>query len=214
MHEPNAAHEHTDRQLIRALVYVALLWSVQTATAQTPLKCLVEAARTQIGVTVGYDPAYRRLDYPAGDVPATTGVCTDVVIRAYRALGTDLQVLVHEDMRTAFGQYPKNWGLRAPDRHIDHRRVPNLARYFTRHGEAIDLDADAIFLAGDLVTWRLPSGVPHIGIVSDQRNLWGTPLVIHNIGAGTREEDRLHSFEMTGHYRFTPKTLPPECAQP
>ncbi len=201
----------TNRWLVRALLFGALLWAMQPVSARIPLTCLVEAARDQVGLTLSYDPAYRALAYPAGDVPLSTGVCTDVLIRAYRSLGVDLQVLVHEDMRAAFAQYPKHWGLRTSDRNIDHRRVPNLARYFTRQGVSLPLVDDAEYLAGDIVSWRLSSGVPHIGIVSDQQNADGIPLVIHNIGAGTREEDRLHSYEITGHFRFRPERLPAYC---
>jgi uncharacterized protein YijF (DUF1287 family) len=192
------------------------LWIALTlALAATPaaaLQCLVDASRTQIGVTLHYDPSYARLPYPGGDVPIERGVCTDVVIRAYRAIGVDLQQLVHEDMRAHFSKYPNHWGLRSTDRNIDHRRVPNLARYFARHGEALGTaSTDADFLPGDLVTWRLPSGVPHIGIVSDRTSAGGTPLIVHNIGAGAREEDVLRAFEVTGHYRFQPSPLPELC---
>lgn len=163
---------------------------------------LVDAALAQIGVTTGYDPRYRRLAYPDGDVDRATGVCSDVVIRAYRELGLDLQVAVHEDMRRAWGEYPKLWDARKPDRSIDHRRVPNLQTYFRRHGQVVATSIDpADYAPGDLVTWTLPSGVPHIGIVSrsrrDQR-----PLMIHNIGAGVQEEDVLFAYAISGHYRL------------
>lgn len=190
-----------------------ILLSLALATTPAPaLQCLVDASRTQIGVTLSYDPSYVRLDYPGGDVPLDRGVCTDVVIRAYRAIGVDLQQAVHEDMRAHFASYPRNWGLSTTDRNIDHRRVPNLQRFFTRHGESLATDAaDSEFLPGDLVSWRLPSGVPHIGIVSDRSSPGGTPLVVHNIGAGAREEDVLHEFEITGHYRYRPQGLAPAC---
>ena len=175
---------------------------MQAADAQA---CLADSAREQVGVTVLYDPAYVRLDYPGGDVPPERGVCTDVLVRAYRRHGIDLQQRVHEDMRAHFTAYPPLWGLSRPDRNIDHRRVPNLARYFTRHGESLGTNsADADFVSGDLVTWRLDSGVPHIGIVSDRRNIEGRPLIVHNIGAGTREEDVLREWTITGHYRYRP----------
>ncbi len=170
---------------------------------------LIAAAKTQIGVTVSYDPSYQRLAYPNGDVPIERGVCTDVVIRAYRKLGLDLQQLVHEDMRQHFSSYPKNWGLKKPDRNIDHRRVPNLQVYFTRFGKSLgkrgisELAED--YLPGDIVTWRLPSGVPHIGIVTDEKSWWtGRPKVIHNIGSGTAIDDMLFTFLITGHYRYQP----------
>ncbi len=167
---------------------------------------IVDSAREQIGVTVSYDPAYTSLKYPGGDVPGERGVCTDVVVRALReALGADLQQLVHEDMKASFGKYPKNWGLKRPDRNIDHRRVPNLRTYLTRHHTRLKLPAvlaDARFLPGDIVTCTVPPNLPHIMIVSDRKSPEGLPLIIHNIGSGTREENRLASFPLTGHYRW------------
>ena len=184
------------------------------ATPALALQCLVDASRTQIGVTLSYDPSYVRLDYPGGDVPLERGVCTDVLVRAYRAIGVDLQKAVHEDMRAHFSSYPRNWGLTTTDRNIDHRRVPNLQRFFTRHGQSLATDGvDADYLPGDLVSWRLPSGVPHIGIVSDRKSPSGTPLIVHNIGAGAREEDVLREFTITGHYRYRPAGLAPACAE-
>lgn len=164
---------------------------------------LVSAGRQQIGVTVRYDPAYVRLEYPGGDVPMETGVCSDVIIRAYRRIGVDLQALVHQDMKLAWSVYPKKWGLAKPDPNIDHRRVPNLAVFFSRHGASLSIKpVNTRFAPGDLVTWRLPSGAPHIGIVSDRRAWDGTPLVIHNIGAGALEENVLFAHEITGRYRY------------
>lgn len=168
---------------------------------------VIDGAKRQVGVTRGYDPAYRRIPYPGGDVPRETGVCTDVIIRAYRHAGTDLQVLVHQDMRANFSKYPKNWGLRRPDPNIDHRRVPNLATFFTRRGGKLPVTRrGADYKPGDIVTWRLASGVPHIGLVSDVRAR-GTDrhLVVHNIGAGTQIEDVLFAYELTGHYRYAPE---------
>ena len=164
---------------------------------------LVVAARKQIGVTVSYDPAYTRIAYPNGDVPSARGVCTDVVIRALRTQGIDLQQRVHEDMRAHFADYPQKWGLRGPDSNIDHRRVPNLQTWFSREGWSVAVtDRAADYRAGDLVTWTLPGNLPHIGIVSDRKSLLGgTPLVVHNIGRGTREDDILFDYPITGHYR-------------
>jgi hypothetical protein len=163
---------------------------------------IVEGAERQVGVTVVYDGSYRRLAYPGGDVPPERGVCTDVVVRAYRNSGIDLQVLVHEDLRSAFAAYPRRWGMRGPDRNIDHRRVPNLATFFARHGEVLPVSHDpADYRPGDIVTWRLASGLPHIGIVS-ARVAAGRPLVIHNIGAGTVFEGVLFANPVTGHYRY------------
>ena len=166
---------------------------------------LIAAAENQIGVTTIYDGSYQRLSYPGGDVPPERGVCTDVIIRALRAAhGIDLQARVHNDMRGAFSAYPQNWGLSRHDPNIDHRRVPNLRRYFTRRGAALPAPTpDTAFRPGDLVTWTLGPGLPHIGIVSD-RLVPGTdrPLILHNVGAGTRLDDFLLSYPMTGHYRL------------
>lgn len=182
---------------------VPLLLALQVPPA-APVR-LVEAARTQIGVTVLYDPSYVKLGYPGGDVPQDRGVCTDVIVRAYRKLGTDLQVLVNQDMKRAWSAYPNTWRLKGTDRNIDHRRVPNLATFFARHGQVVrDLKAPAAFLPGDIVTWRLASGVPHIGLVSDRKGDSGAPMVIHNIGSGAQEEDVLFSYTVTGHYRYLP----------
>ena len=172
--------------------------------AQTGEK-LVASARQQIGVTVRYDPAYTTLGYPGGDGPADRGVCTDVVIRAMRGgLSMDLQKIVHEDMARHFTAYPKNWGLTKPDKNIDHRRVLNLQTLFKRQGYQLapaSAKDPAGFLPGDIVTCTVPPNLPHIMIVGDRKNPGGVPLVIHNIGNGTREEDRLLEFPLTGHYR-------------
>ncbi len=162
---------------------------------------LVQAARKQIGVTLSYDPSYRSIPYPNGDVPLETGVCTDVVIRALRLLGVDLQKLIHEDMRKNFSKYPKIWGLKKPDKNIDHRRVPNIRCWMKRQQWALPISNNPNdYKAGDIVTWDLSSGVPHIGIVSDKK-IGQRPLIIHNIGAGAQEEDCLFEFTLTGHYR-------------
>lgn len=187
---------------MRAFALMMLLLA-GTVTADPGMR-LVDAARAQIGVTVDYDGSYRALDYPGGDVPAHTGVCTDVLVRAYRKLGVDLQVAVHEDMRDDFPAYPALWGLDAPDRNIDHRRVPNLRTFLERRGAALaSTDDPGAYRPGDIVSWRLASGLPHVGIVSD-RIRDGRPLIIHNIGDGVREEDMLFALEITGHYRFHP----------
>jgi uncharacterized protein len=174
-----------------------------THTTRSPAQRLVDAARKQIGVTTRYDPAYIVLAYPNGDVSKDRGVCTDVVIRALRAQGLDLQQRVHDDMRANFKRYPQKWGLRSPDRNIDHRRVPNLQTWFARQGWSIAPPGERAndFRPGDLVTWMLPGNLPHIGIVGDRKSLFGTPLIIHNIGRGTREEDILFEYRITGHYR-------------
>ena len=165
---------------------------------------LVVAARQQVGVTVIYDGSYRVLAYPGGDVPIERGVCTDVIVRALRAArGADLQKLVHEDMSAHFRDYPHRWGLRRPDANIDHRRVPNLMTFFERAGYRQPLSDEAPdYLPGDLVAWDLGGGVTHIGIVSNRKTGSGVPLVIHNIGAGAREEDILFRYAVIGHYRL------------
>jgi uncharacterized protein YijF (DUF1287 family) len=167
-------------------------------------KELVAAAIAQTSHAVRYDGSYRPIPYPGGDVPADVGVCTDVVIRAYRAVRVDLQQRVHEDMKGAFSAYPKLWGLSRPDANIDHRRVPNLQTYFRRRGVGIAVTNDPeAYLTGDLVTWMLPGNLPHVGLVTDRRSHDGQrPLIVHNIGAGPRVEDMLFRFPITGHFRY------------
>jgi len=198
------------RLWLTALLLLANLFASGPSVAETagdPGERLVKAARAQVGVTLTYNPAYVRLSYPGGDVSPEQGVCTDVIVRAYRAaLNLDLQKLVHEDMKSSFASYPKQWGLKRPDTNIDHRRVPNLQMFFQRKGASLPVTTSpADYRPGDLVTQMLPGNLPHIAIVSDRRSSDGArPLVIHNIGAGTREEDSLFAFPVTGHYRFVP----------
>ena len=154
---------------------------------------LARAAAKQVGVTTIYDPAYVQLRYPGGDLPPERGVCADVIIRAFRNIGIDLQREVHEDMLAHFDAYPKMWGLSAPDANIDHRRVPNLMKFFTRRGKT----ATGEFQAGDIVAWRLPGGYYHIGIIAADGH-----DVVHNIGRGAQKEDILHAFPIIGHYRW------------
>lgn len=177
----------------------------QIVPAEPWAEKLVRAAESQIGVTLIYDPSYRQIDYPGGDVPRLMGVCTDVVVRAYRdGLALDLQKLVHDDMKRSFSAYPKLWGLGATDTNIDHRRVPNLRTFFKRRGAALPATAKpSDYKPGDIVSQVLSNGRPHIGIVSWRMNTAGTaPLLIHNIGLGARAEDVLFAMEITGHYRF------------
>jgi uncharacterized protein len=197
----------TRRSFLVSALGLALLPPLQRAEAQKPwTKELVRAARKQIGVTTGYDPAYVTLAYPGGDIPRETGVCTDVVIRAYRdAFNVDLQVLVHEDIKAAFASYPKTWGLTRADRNIDHRRVPNLERYLQRQG--LERDAPGTrddWQDGDLVTMRLGGRLPHIAIFSGHDPLTGTAMFIHNIGGGTREDDLNADYESPRRFRFAP----------
>ncbi len=164
---------------------------------------IVVAARAQIGTT--YDSRYRQIAYPNGDVPPDRGVCTDVVIRALRKAGYDLQRLIHEDMRRHFDVYPQKWGLRQPDRNIDHRRVPNQMCFLKRHGVTLTKDVSARTLTqwqpGDIVCWELPTGQFHIGVVSDALHENGRPLVIHNISI-CAEEDCLTAWKIIGHFRY------------
>ncbi len=170
-----------------------------------PVRQILESARKQTTITTGYTQAYYTLPYPAGDVPAETGACTDVVIRAFRTAGLDLQKEVHEDMAANFSAYPQKWGLSKTDTNIDHRRVPNLQMFFTRKGKSIPITLKGEdYSPGDVVSWGLDGkGMTHIGLVS---NYWNQSskryFIIHNIGGGTRAEDRLFEWRITGHYRY------------
>lgn len=172
--------------------------------APPQLKQLIDGAIAQAGVTIGYDPSYVRLDYPAGDLPESTGVCSDVVVRAFRKAGVDLQKDVHEDMTRAWSEYPTKWGLSGPDSNIDHRRVLNLMTYFNRQAKAVPItDNPDDYLPGDVIAWSLGGGLDHIGIVSNMLSESGQRcLIIHNIGAGTRVEDVMFAWTITGHYRY------------
>lgn len=154
--------------------------------------------------TVTYDPTYFVLKYPNGDVPADKGVCTDVVIRAYRKMGIDLQKEVHEDMAKNFSKYPKIWGLKKPDTNIDHRRVPNLAVFFSKFGKTKSIETNpALYVPGDIVTWLLPGNLTHIGIVVNKKSTDGKRfLIVHNIGGGQVVEDVLFKYTITGHYQY------------
>lgn len=193
-----------------AALFAALVAAAQTGAKDTParrevLRRLVAAAIERTMHTVRYDPAYVRIPYPGGDVPADTGVCTDEVIRAYRALGVDLQKEVHQDMLRNFSAYPRKWSSFAfrPDPNIDHRRVPNLRVFLSRHGETLRItDRAEDYAPGDLVTWDLGGNVPHIGIVVDRRGAGGRWMIVHNIGRGPRMEDVLFDWRITGHYRY------------
>jgi len=174
------------------------------AAASPQLKQFIEAAIEQSKITTGYDPAYVKLDYPNGDVPSDTGVCSDVVVRAFRKVGIDLQKELHEDMTGAWSEYPKKWGARGTDSNIDHRRVLNLNTYFTRQGKSLPIsDSRADYLPGDVVAWELSDGVEHIGIVTNLATVSDKHyLVVHNIGAGARIEDVLMAWKIIGHYRY------------
>jgi uncharacterized protein len=214
------------RQLARlvALVLVvipAISAPVQSALAQSNpspearrrefTQRLVAAAIERTHHVVRYDPAYVRIAYPGGDVPADTGVCTDEIIRSYRIVGVDLQKEVHEDMAQNFDLYPRKWRWlnSHPDSNIDHRRVPNLMVFFARKGESLALSVHAEdYAPGDIVTWDLGGGVPHVGLVVDQKSSQtGRYMIVHNIGQGPRMEDVLFNWKITGHYRYSGPAL-------
>ncbi|SRR5713101_2390367 len=201
---------------VHAALAVALALAGVASRAQTRttgpdarqefLKRLAAAAEERTHHTVRYDPAYVRIPYPGGDVPPDTGVCTDEVIRSYRAVGVDLQKEVHEDMEKNFLEYPRKWKWLSghTDTNIDHRRVPNLMVFFSRKGETLGItERSEDYLPGDIVTWDLGGNVPHIGIVTS-KELAGSErhLVLHNIGQGPKVEDVLFHWKITGHYRY------------
>lgn len=164
---------------------------------------LSDAALSIVNRNVRYDADYTQIAYPNGDVAKDRGVCTDVIIRSYRKLGIDLQKEVHEDMAANFAKYPKSWGLRSTDTNIDHRRVPNLEVFFTRKGKSLPVTTKATdYKPGDVVSWRLPSGRPHIGIVVDKKGADGRYKMVHNIGFGQALEDCLFEYTINGHYRY------------
>jgi uncharacterized protein len=186
-------------------VYLLLVGNLSAdSTCVDSVNRIIEHALWQTTVTKIYDPAYIRLDYPGGDLPIERGVCCDVIIRAFRAVGIDLQKEVHEDMERAFAQYPRNWGLEKPDASIDHRRVPNIMTFLQRLKKTLPatrLGPD--YKPGDIVSWKIPGNLDHIGMVSNVR-VDGTDRykMVHNIGAGAKLEDVLFAYEITGHYRY------------
>lgn len=202
----------TRRQAIApSLLGIWLLLLAGLTYAEVSAKALVDAAFERTRHQVTYDGRYVSIPYPGGDVPENIGVCTDVVIRSYRSLGIDLQQKVHEDMRSHFQAYPSKriWGLTRPDTNIDHRRVPNLQAFFSRHGVVLPISDNASdYQAGDLVTWMLPGNLPHIGIVTDRKSPAGTPIIVHNIGWGPKADDILFAYKITGHYRYLPLAFP------
>ena len=177
---------------------------VQRAKPKTKAERIATAAMEQVGKTTKYDPLYVKLAYPGGDTSIDRGVCTDVVVRALRKVGVDLQVLIHEDMKASFKSYPNLWGLKRPDPNIDHRRVPNIAMFLRRKGKAVPLTKDpSDYRPGDIVVWQLSGGRPHMGIVSNMRvTATKRYRVVHNIGAGAQIQDSLFVFEITGHFRY------------
>jgi uncharacterized protein YijF (DUF1287 family) len=174
------------------------------ANSSPKLKLIFDGAMDQVGKTTSYDPSYQSLEYPNGDVPIETGVCSDVIVRAFRKANIDLQKEVHEDMKSNFSLYPAKWGMSGPDTNIDHRRVPNLQTYFERKGKSVDIgETGDTYSPGDVVSWDLGGGTTHIGMVT---NIWYKAtrryLIVHNIGAGARLEDVLFAWKITGHYRY------------
>ena len=200
--------------LVVSAIHPALGDLIDDSRARIPVEKtfatrLAHAALDRTRHTVRYEPAYVSLTYPGGDVPAETGVCTDEVIRAYRALGFDLQKLVHEDMKKNFTLYPKIWGLRTTDKNIDHRRVPNLQTFFKRKGASLPIsDNSSEYLPGDLITCIVAGKLPHIALVVPSPTGSGAPWIVHNIGGGPQLEDRLFEFPLTGHYRYHPQDCP------
>ncbi len=187
------------------LITFALITVILPAFAQDKAATLVTAAIDQTYSDTRYDGRYFTIPYPGGDIPEHLGVCTDVIVRAYRKMVIDLQALVHEDMKKHFALYPKLWGLKHTDTNIDHRRVPNLQVFFKRFGKELPVTNNPDdYKPGDLVTWNLRNdggSLPHIGIVSDNKN-GQNPMIIHNIGAGPKLEDMLFDYKITGHYRY------------
>lgn len=165
---------------------------------------LSNAALSIIDASIAYTPDYISIKYPNGDVPASTGVCSDVIIRAYRKLGIDLQKEVHEDMKANFSKYPTKWGLKKTDTNIDHRRVPNLEVFFTRKGEKLTVSENANdYKVGEMVTWMIGDKLPHIGIVTNKRSTDGKrPLIVHNVGGGQVLEDCLFNYTLVGHFKY------------
>jgi uncharacterized protein YijF (DUF1287 family) len=200
--------QRTAAVLWAAILLGTVIWAQAIPDASSRalfLRRLVSAAVERTQHSVRYDGAYVRLAYPGGDVPADTGVCTDEIIRAYRAVGVDLQKEVHEDMVANFAAYPRKWrwGLSKPDSNIDHRRVPNLMVFFVRKGETLPItNRGTDYSPGDLVTYDLGGNVPHIGMVVDRKGRSGAYMIVHNIGQGPRMEDVLFSWKITGHYRY------------
>ena len=195
-------------KLLFALSVLVLMG--QSLFSQKPCQsALSDAAIALTREHVVYDPTYFSMPYPNGDVPAGKGVCTDVVIRAYRALGVDLQKEVHEDMVSHFDLYPNSWGLQRTDKNIDHRRVPNLMTFFSRKGEVVAMTQNpADYLPGDIVCWDLGGGVTHIGLVVNRKSADGTrPLIVHNIGGGQVLADCLFEFKIIGHYRYCKQAI-------
>lgn len=195
-----------NKHLLSIVLLSGFLFTTQAFPQSDFLTRLADSSAILTKVKVTYDPAYYQIPYPMGDVPHSKGVCTDVIIRAYRKMGMDLQERVHEDMAANFGLYPQNWKLSRPDKNIDHRRVPNLMTFFSRKGQKLAISQNAAdYKPGHIVCWNLGGGILHIGIVSNKKSSDGKRyLIIHNIGSGQVFEDCLFSFKIIGHYVYNP----------
>jgi len=191
-------------RIIRLFCTFLFITNILSAQQQFNPQNISKAALELIKTNVTYDGSYYSIAYPNGDVPKTIGVCTDVIIRTFRAIGLDLQKEIHEDMSENFDSYPKNWGLKKPDSNIDHRRVPNLMRYFDRKGKSLPITKnESDYYPGDIVAWDLGGGITHIGMVvnilsKDNKRY----QIVHNIGAGQVLEDCLFDYNIIGHYRL------------
>ncbi len=191
--------------LLKTIFFVTVLLHQGVCAQNSFYETLSDSTLSIIDPEIEYDPSYFSIPYPNGDVPKQTGVCTDVVIRAYRKLGIDLQKEVHEDMKSNFSHYPKNWGLKSTDRNIDHRRVPNLMTFFSRKGKSIPVSMISThFLPGDIVCWNLGGGMTHIGIVVGVKSKLDSDRyqIVHNIGGGQVLADCLFNYTIIGHYRY------------
>jgi len=192
--------------MVKILIHILVLFcTCLSVNGQTTFfYCLSDSTIELTKQKVVYDPSYFSIDYPGGDIPKEKGVCTDVIIRAYRKVGIDLQKEVHEDMKANFGEYPKNWGLSNTDKNIDHRRVPNLMKFFSRNGIVKPKSTNPKdYTPGDIVCWNLGGGITHIGLVVNRKSTDNKRyLIVHNIGGGQVLADCLFDFEIIGHYRY------------
>ncbi|NLL13792.1 MAG: DUF1287 domain-containing protein [Fibrobacter sp.] len=189
---------------IFSLLFLSYAAGSHAEKSSDSVSIIIKHAKSQTEVTRYYDPSYVKLDYPGGDVSPERGVCTDVIIRAFRAVGVDLQKEIHEDMKRNFESYPKLWGLKKPDPNIDHRRVPNIVTFLTRRAKAVEVSQEGSdYLPGDIVVWKIPGDLDHIGLVVDVR-VRNTDrfAVVHNIGRGAQVEDVLFEYKITGHFRY------------
>ena len=189
---------------MRNTLQILFFLFINISFSQTTIDDMSEVALKLTEQKVVYDPSYFSIDYPNGDIPSDKGVCTDVIIRAYRKIGVDLQKEVHEDMKTNFSLYPKIWGLKSTDKNIDHRRVPNLMTFFERKGASIPISSNGKdYMPGDIVCWNLGGAITHIGIVVNKKSNDGKRnLIVHNIGSGQVLADCLFDFKIIGHYRY------------